>query len=98
MLLILSSLKLVTEIALLALLGQGVLGLMASQGKERNPFYLILRAVGRPFVILMRWLTPRMVLDRHLPLATFLCLLLAWFVLTAAKITHCLEAGAGVCR
>lgn len=98
MLLLLTSLKLVAEIALLSLVGQGVLAVLCGEGRRRNFFYLILSAVSRPFVVVMRHLTPRIVMDRHLPLATFLCLMLVWALVAVAKVVHCLDAGLDVCR
>ena len=42
--------KLVAEIALMALLGRCVLGLLAGQKREQNLFYQILDIMARPFV------------------------------------------------
>lgn len=98
MLLLLSSLKLITEIALLALIGQGLVGLLAGPQREANPFYRLLQAVGRPFVVMARWISPRVVLDRHVPLVAFLGLALAWLLLTSAKIAHCVSIGIEACR
>ncbi len=98
MLLFLVSAKVIVEVALLSLLGQGVVGLMAGQGRQRNVFYQLLRAVGSPFVRLMRWLLPNAILDRHVPVLTFATLALAWVLITVAKIGHCLEIGPEACR
>lgn len=98
MLLFLSSFKLVTEIALLALAGQGVLGLICGARREGNPFYRVLQTIGRPFVVLVRKITPSIVLDRHIPLATAACLAVAWCLLTVAKISHCVTIGVEACR
>lgn len=93
-----TSAKLFAEIALLALLGQGVVGLLAGPGRDRNPFYCALRLVGRPWVLLARRLTPAVVLDRHLPLVVFLLLLMVWGAATVAKIDICLRIGVDFCR
>lgn len=98
MLLLVSSLKLVAEIALMAFLGQWLVGLMAGAGRDKNVFYKLLEVVTSPFVKLMRWITPRVVLDRHLPLASFLLLAVAWVALTATKIDLCLRSGIEACR
>jgi len=101
MLWLLSVLKLVFEIALLALAGQGVLALLCAvvrSPKERNVFYRVLQAVGQPFVGAARWVTPRQVLDRHLPLVAFLVLLLLWIAVTLLKIRWCLHMGLALCR
>jgi len=93
-----SATKLITEIAWLALLGQWVLGLLVGQRKEQNLAYQLLQQVGRPFVRLARWVTPRLVLERHQPLVAFLLLSLVWLAATAAKIGHCLQIGVQLCR
>lgn len=98
MLFLISALKLIIEVALLALLGRWVLGLLVGQRKQHNVFYRVLEIVGRPFVQCARWLTPRIVLERHLPLVAFLMLSFAWLAVTAAKISHCLHLGVALCQ
>ena len=98
MLLLVSSIKLVAEIALLALVGRFILGLLAGAKRDTNPFYGVLDVLVRPFIRLTRLVTPRIVLDRHVPLATFLLLLLAWLAVTAYKINLCLQIGVQACR
>jgi len=98
MFLMISALKLITEIALLALLGQWILGLLAGQRKQHNVFYQILQIIGRPFVQLARWVSPRVVLDRHLPLVAFLILGFVWLAVTAAKVVHCVKVGVALCQ
>lgn len=98
MLTLISAIKLVAEIALLALFGQWVLGLLAGQRKDSNLFYQILQQIGRPFVVLARVITPRFVLERHHPLVAFLLLGFVWVIATAAKISHCVKIGVELCR
>jgi membrane-anchored glycerophosphoryl diester phosphodiesterase (GDPDase) len=82
MLAVFTIVKMLTEIALLALAGQWVLGLLAGARKEQNFFYQMLRIIGRPFVSAARWIAPKIVLERHLPLVAFLCLLFVWLAAT----------------
>lgn len=98
MLLPLNVLQLVLYIALLALLGQGALHLLAGAARERNVFYRMLRTVGRPFARLVRVLAPARVADRHVPLLTFVVLLGAYLAVTFAKIALCLRFGMESCR
>lgn len=98
MFLMISALKLITEIALLALAGQWILGLLAGQRTQHNVFYQVLEIIGRPFVRLARWVTPRIVLDRHLPLVAFLILGFLWLMATIAKVAHCLKVGVALCQ
>lgn len=98
MLLLASSVKLIAEIALLALAGQWVLGLLAGSKREQNLFYRLLQVLTNPFVKTVRFITPRFVLDRHIPLAAFVLLASVWLVATIAKINLCLEIGVQACR
>lgn len=98
MLLFVSSVKLVAEIALLAMLGQWVLGLLAGPRRDTNLFYQLLQVLTRPFVRLARVLSPRMVIDRHVPLVAFLLLLFTWLIATIARINLCLQIGVHLCR
>ena len=50
MLLVVMSVKLVAEIALMALVGQWVLGLLAGAKRETNMFYKLLQVITSPFV------------------------------------------------
>ena len=101
MLFFVTAVKLVAEIALLALLGRWVLGAwvqrLAPQSGGQNVFLWVLDAVARPFVRVAGWLTPRWVLRQHWPLVAFL-LLLVWVAAVVLKITLCLENGMEACR
>lgn len=90
--------KLIAEIALMALLGQWLLGLLAGARKEQNLFYQILEIIGRPFVRAARLLTPKLVLDRHVPLVAFCLLLFVWLGATIYKIQTCIRIGVELCR
>ena len=98
MLLVVSSVKLVAEIALMALAGQWLLGLLAGAKRETNLFYQLLQVVTRPFVKAVRFITPRVVLDRHIPLAAFVALGMLWLVMTLMKIQICVQTGMEHCR
>jgi hypothetical protein len=98
MLIFISSVKLIAEIALLALLGQWILGLLAGQKKSQNIFYQVLQLVGKPFVQVARLVTPKFVLERHVPLVAFLLLAFVWVGVTFVKINHCLRIGVELCQ
>ncbi len=97
MLVLVSSIKLVAEIALMALIGQFLLGLLAGAKRDSNLFYGVLDVLTRPFVKLTRLITPRVVLDRHVPLAAFFLLALIWIVATGYKINLCVGSGVKTC-
>jgi hypothetical protein len=64
LLLFVSAIKLVVEIALMALAGQFVLGLLAGAKRESNFFYRLLQVLTGPVIKSVRWMAPRVVLDR----------------------------------
>ncbi|HMO48340.1 MAG TPA: hypothetical protein PKB14_20230 [Rubrivivax sp.] len=90
--------QLVLYIALLALLGQGALYVLAGAKRASNFFYQLLQIVSKPFTQLVRKLTPRQVADRHVPLLTFLLLLIAYAVVTLERISLCMQAGLEACK
>lgn len=99
MLLLLTAIKTVCEIALMSLAGQWLVGLLAGHRREQNFFYQLLGQIGRPFVLLARLISPRkIVLDRHVPLVAFLLLAFGWLVVTALRIQHCLQIGVEMCK
>lgn len=98
MLLFVSAVKLVAEIALMALAGQLLLGLLAGQKRDTNIFYQLLQVMTKPFVKGMRLVTPKVVIDRHIPLAAFVALAMVWVVVTITKINLCLQIGVEQCR
>jgi hypothetical protein len=98
LLLFVNILKTIAEIALLALVGQWLLGLLAGARRDTNFFYRVLDVMTRPFVRLARLLSPPIVLDRHLPLVAFMLLALGWLAVTIMKINICLEIGVAQCK
>ncbi|EHR72547.1 hypothetical protein BurJ1DRAFT_3743 [Burkholderiales bacterium JOSHI_001] len=102
MLLLVLTLKLLCEVALLALLGQAVLQLllrlMGSTAPDANPVARVLAVVVQPPQAAARRLLPRWVPPRHLPAATGALLLGLWLLATAWKISLCLPLGAAACR
>jgi hypothetical protein len=96
--LVASAVKLLAEIALMALLGQWLLGLLAGAKRETNFFYQLLKVITHPVTKAARWLAPRVVLDRHIPLVAFLLMGFTWLVSTLAKIGLCVEAGVHTCK
>lgn len=98
MLTVVIAIKLTAEIALLALLGQWVLGLMTGATRNTNPFYTLLELLGRPWIHAVRWLSPRVVLDQHVPLLAFFLLLLVWSAASLAKVSICLQIGIALCK
>jgi cytochrome b561 len=95
---LLSLLQLLLYIPMLALLGQGVLYVLAGTRREGNFFYQLLQLMSRPFTWLVRRLSPRQVADRHVPVATFCLLVVAYGAVTLERIGLCLRVGLELCR
>lgn len=102
MLFVVTALKMVAEIALMALLGRWVLGAwiqrLSPQAASQNVFLWLLDAVTRPFVQAAGWMTPRWVLRQHWSLVAFCLLLLVWVAAVIVKIALCVEEGMPQCR
>ena len=79
--LLISILRTLVEVALLFLGGQGILHLLAGQGREQNVIYRLFRLLTSPVLGVARLVMPRVVIDRHLPILTFLFLLWSWLAL-----------------
>jgi hypothetical protein len=90
--------KLLSEIALMSLLGRFVLGLLAGNKRDQNLFYQLLGFVTQPAEKLVRLISPKQILDRHIPLATGALLLSVWVISTLLKVQLCLETGVEQCR
>lgn len=98
MLILVSIVKLLAEIALLALVGQGVLALLAGAKRDQNLFYQLLKILTRPFLAGARFITPKVVLDRHVPIVAFLLLFFVWVAATMTKISICVQIGVEMCK
>jgi len=84
-------LKALTEIAGVAMIGQGLLYVIAGAKRDQNAVYGIFKTLTSPVIKATRWITPRIVLDQHLGLVAFLLLIVLWFGLTVMKIRIVLE-------
>ena len=98
MLLFVEILKLLAEVALLSLAGRWVLGLLAGKRRDQNLFYQLFQVLTRPLISGARLITPRVVLDQHLPLVAFLVLFFVWVVATMTKIDICVRIGVHLCK
>lgn len=83
--LLVSILRTLVEVAGLALLGQGALAVLAGKYREQNAFYRVFRTVTRPVVRAVRFVTPRFIIDAHVPMLAFFLLFWLWIVLAVVK-------------
>ncbi len=90
---LLSIARALVEVAGLALLGQGILAFLAGKYRDQNVFYKLFQIVTGPVVRLVRWATPRMILDAHIPFVTFFILAWLWIGLAMAKRAVCAAQG-----
>ncbi|NJM43951.1 MAG: hypothetical protein HC858_08195 [Brachymonas sp.] len=98
MLLLVMIIKAICEIALLSLAGRGLLVLLAGKQKESNLFYQLLVVLTRPFVGAARYITPKIILDRHVPLVAFSLLVIVWIVALIEKVKICTQIGIELCK
>ena len=98
MLLAVSIVKLLCEIALLGLAGRWLLGILAGAKKESNFFYKALEAMTQPVVAATRFITPKAIIDRHVPFVAFLLLCFIWVVALIEKVRICTQIGMALCK
>ncbi len=96
--LLLSIARALVEVAGFALLGQGALAVLAGKRRQDNFAYRIFQIVTAPAIRLVRAITPRFIIDAHVPLVAFFLLLWLWIALAFAKryvcALHGLDCGA----
>ena len=68
--------KALVELAGMFMLGRGLLYVLAGRKRAGNMFYQVMCIVTDPVLKAARWITPRVVLDRHIPVVALV--LLAW--------------------
>ena len=90
MLTLLNGIQLVLYIALLALVGQGVLYLLAGNRRDDNFFYKLLQVLSKPFTWPVRKFTPRQVGDSQVPVVTFFLLVVAYAAVTFERAEICI--------
>ena len=82
---IVSSLKALVEVAGMALVGQGLIGLVSGKSRQDNFVYRIFMVVTSPIYKLARAISPKFIADAHLGLASFFILFWLWIGLVYAK-------------
>ena len=82
---IVSTLKALVEIAGMALIGQGLIGLISGKAKQDNFVYRIFLVITSPIYKIARAISPRFIADAHIGLASFFILFWLWVALIFAK-------------
>jgi len=80
-LLLLVILKALAELAFMFFLGRGALYILAGHKREGNIFYGVLRVVTDPVIRFARLITPRVVVDTHMPFVAVLLLVWIWLAI-----------------
>ena len=81
---VLSTVRMLVEIAMFSLIGQGVLYLMAGAGRDQNFFYNLLRTLASPAMRFTRFITPKFVIDQHVGWVALFLLFVLWVGLRVA--------------
>lgn len=90
--------KALIEISLLFIVGRFILGLFAGEKRSSNFFYQMLDIAARPALWITRLISPKLIVDQHLPLAATSLLLIAWMLVTKLKIEECIKVGVAACQ
>ena len=72
--------KALAELAGLFLLGRGLLYLLAGHKRDTNLFYQVMCVVTNPVIRFARLITPKLVIDAHIPYVAFLLVVWVWVV------------------
>lgn len=91
-LLLIQIVKALVEVVLMLFVARGLLALFFLPARHKlngNFIYQLFVKGTQPLVRVMRWVTPRFVLARHLPFAAFAVLLVSWLGLSMVKLTMC---------
>ncbi len=90
---VISVLRALVEVALMALLGQGLLALLAGGRRHNNFVYRLFLVITQPVVRFARWMTPKVILDKHLPFVAFFLMFWLWILLAWVKRELCVLHG-----
>ena len=85
--------KALVEVALLVMIGQGLLFVLAGASRHQNLVYRVFATVTQPLMKVTRFVTPRFIVDQHIGLVAFFLLVVLWFVALALKVHFFIEQG-----
>ena len=94
---VVSVLRALVEVALLALLGQGLLALLAGSRRHNNFVYRLFLVITQPVMFIVRWITPKIIVDKHLPFVAFFLMFWLWILLAWVKRELCVLNGLTGC-
>ena len=82
---IVSILRALGEVAGMFLLAQGLLFLLSGATREKNIVYQLFKIITRPVIQMTRFVTPRVIVDKHIPFVAFFILFWLWLLLAYVK-------------
>jgi hypothetical protein len=97
-LLFLNIAQLVLYIGALGLIGQGLLYVLAGQGRDTNLFYQLIGIINKPWTLTARFISPKQIIDRQIPFVAFCIVGVLYIAVTLAKIEHCISIGIEACQ
>ncbi len=98
MLLTVVILKSLIELSLMFIAGRFILGLLAGVKRQTNVFWQLLDVAAKPALWLTRRISPKLILDQHIPLAAASWLIVAWVLVVKMKIDLCVQTGVAACQ
>ena len=98
MLAFLNATQLLFYIGILALLGQGLLFVLAGNKRETNLFYQLFIVINKPWTFLAALIAPKQIAKRHHPFVAFCVVAILYVAVTVAKIEHCVSIGMVGCK
>lgn len=84
-----SVLRALVQVAMMFLLGQGLLALLAGNRRHGNSVYRLFVLLTRPVIRLTRLISPRQIIDKHIPYVAFVLLLWLLVLTTYLKKSYC---------
>lgn len=82
---IITVLRVIFEVAGWFLLAQGALYVLAGATREKNIIFQLCRIVTRPVIQMTRFITPRVVVDKHIPFVAFFLVFWIWILLAYVR-------------
>lgn len=73
--------KALAELAGMFLLGRGALYVLAGSKRDSNLFYQVICVVTNPVIRAARWMTPRVIVDRHIPFVALVLVFWIWLAI-----------------
>ncbi len=98
LLLFLNIAQLIFYIGLIAMLGQGLLFILAGRSRQTNLFYQLFQVINRPWFAVARWVSPARVSPDHHGYVAFFVTSVLYLAVTLAKIEHCIGVEMVGCR